>query len=279
MEGKSRNISPEVLYIIIACFVALILIQAFGIVPLLGIALSIVALWFIWKKSKFNQKRKMQFTGVIVGILALGCGAVAYASRTPSLSITSPETGTSIQAKTVSIEGKVSPSSSQITVNGSVVATTNGSFNYEFHLDNSVESNSIAIEVKNGNKTVGKTLTVNRIFTDEEKTAIQQAKLKAQQEQDAQIAKQKADQAAYDRSPAGRLCKKHTDWSQSDCESVAGNEIWIGMSLDMLKAERGLPNDVNQSNYGAGIQYQWCWTDYTPSCFYGGVSTIITSYN
>ena len=54
---------------------------------------------------------------------------------------------------------------------------------------------------------------------------------------------------------------------------------WIGMTLDMLKAERGLPSDYNVSNYGGGKQYQWCWDDYTPSCFYSGEDGIMTSYN
>jgi len=65
---------------------------------------------------------------------------------------------------------------------------------------------------------------------------------------------------------------------------IAGNrilkhEIWIGMSLEMLKEEKGLPTHVNVSNYGSGNEYQWCWDDYTPSCFYGKSDCIITSYN
>lgn len=79
---------------------------------------------------------------------------------------------------------------------------------------------------------------------------------------------------------AGRLKEKFPEWSKDDCENVARYRIWIGMSLDMLKAERGLPDHVNVSDYGNGKQYQWCWEgDYTTHCFYGGEDGIITAYN
>ena len=83
----------------------------------------------------------------------------------------------------------------------------------------------------------------------------------------------------WENSKAGKIQKKHTNWSEEDCERVANNRIWIGMSIDMLKYERGTPNNANPSNYGNGRQWQWCWDDYSPSCFYGGDDGIITSYN
>lgn len=83
----------------------------------------------------------------------------------------------------------------------------------------------------------------------------------------------------WDNSKAGKIQKKHPSWSREDCELVAKNRIWIGMSIDMLRYERGSPNSANPSNYGGGTSYQWCWDDYTPSCFYGKEDGIITSYN
>jgi len=86
--------------------------------------------------------------------------------------------------------------------------------------------------------------------------------------------------AKYNASAEGKLCNKHRDWSHTDCTKVAAGKIWIGMSLDMLKAERGLPNSANPSNYGSGTQYQWCWHNYTPSCFYDHNNDgSIDSYN
>jgi hypothetical protein len=102
---------------------------------------------------------------------------------------------------------------------------------------------------------------------------------------------------AYRNSPAGQIqklhpsytkedCenianiwKLHPNWSEYTCEDIAHGMIWIGMTLDMLKCERGNPDSANPSNYGYGVHWQWCWYDYKPSCFYGGSDGIITSYN
>ena len=83
----------------------------------------------------------------------------------------------------------------------------------------------------------------------------------------------------WGKSKAGKIQKKHPDWTKDECEGVADHKIWIGMSLDMLKSERGNPTTVNISNYGNGNSYQWCWDGYTPSCFYGTENQIITSFN
>jgi hypothetical protein len=83
----------------------------------------------------------------------------------------------------------------------------------------------------------------------------------------------------FKNSKAGKIWAKHPEWSMGDCEKIALNMVWVGMTLEMLKYERGLPNHVNKSDYGGGVKYQWCWTDESPSCFYGGVDGIITAYN
>ncbi len=83
----------------------------------------------------------------------------------------------------------------------------------------------------------------------------------------------------FKNSKAGRIQKKHPDWSQEECENIAKNKIWIGMKYEMLVYMRGKPNSVNTSNYGDGQSYQACWHDYNPSCFYFGEDQIITSYN
>lgn len=83
----------------------------------------------------------------------------------------------------------------------------------------------------------------------------------------------------WNESKAGKIHKKHPEWSKKICISLAKREIWIGMTLNMLKYQRGLPNNSNLSNYGKGNKWQWCWSDYTPSCFYGGEDGVVTSYN
>lgn len=100
----------------------------------------------------------------------------------------------------------------------------------------------------------------------------------------AEAAKAKAREEAELKASMGprawKLHKKHPDWSVEDCKLVANNRIWVGMSYDMIKAQRGLPNSANPSNFGSGNRWQWCWHDYTPSCFYDDNDDgIIDSYN
>ena len=90
-----------------------------------------------------------------------------------------------------------------------------------------------------------------------------------------------AEEAVFMKTKAGRIYKKHPEWSREDCQRLADNDIWIGMGINMLKYKRGLPNSANPSNYGTGVtQWQWCWTDWTPSCFYDNDGDgLIDSYN
>lgn len=81
------------------------------------------------------------------------------------------------------------------------------------------------------------------------------------------------------KTKAGRIYKKHPDWSKEDCINLADKRIWIGMEYEMVVYMRGKPNTVNTSNYGNGLEYQACWDDYDPGCFYFGEDHIIKSYN
>jgi hypothetical protein len=93
-----------------------------------------------------------------------------------------------------------------------------------------------------------------------------------------QIERNIKERKVWENSKYGKLQKKHPEWSDEECINVIDNKIWIGMSLEMLKYQRGNPNRANPSNYGNGVKWQWCWDDYTPSCFYGQ-DGIITAYN
>ena len=281
---KSFYAQHEVISIIIFIFIGLLALIFWYI------TLPLVGLWYIWKKSNWKKTTKIKISAGILILVILGFSINAYINRTPVLSITNPQDNFSIQASSINIQGKVSPSNSTITVNRLQIETQKGQFDYKFILNKKVENNQINIVAQNGKKTISKTLTINRIFTDQEKADIQANALKAQHakeaeiakekmKKDAELAKQKAEQEAYNKSPAGRLCIKHPDWSKEDCENIANKKYWIGMDITMLHALRGLPDHVNPSNYGNGINYQWCWSDYTPSCFYGGADGIITSYN
>ncbi|SFN22730.1 zinc-ribbon domain-containing protein [Chryseobacterium oleae] len=90
---------------------------------------------------------------------------------------------------------------------------------------------------------------------------------------------QKIEEEKFSKTKAGKIHKKHPEWSKEDCINISENRIWIGMHYDMLVYQRGRPDNVNTSNYGNGPQYQACWHDYDASCFYFDASQIITSYN
>ncbi|BAP30316.1 uncharacterized protein CHSO_1279 [Chryseobacterium sp. StRB126] len=90
---------------------------------------------------------------------------------------------------------------------------------------------------------------------------------------------EKIEEEKFLKSKAGKIHKKHPEWSKEDCISISENKIWIGMRYDMLVYMRGKPDNVNTSNYGDGPNYQACWHDYDASCFYFDESQIITSYN
>ena len=83
----------------------------------------------------------------------------------------------------------------------------------------------------------------------------------------------------WNQSKAGKIQKKHPEWSKEDCIRLANREIWIGMHYEMVVYLRGDYDDLNTSNYGNGNQYQMCWWDYNPSCFYCDSYGIVTSYN
>jgi hypothetical protein len=255
-----------------------------GIVAILFIAavwyvsLPALAVFFMWNTNRFNKSTKTKIT---IGLVAVCIGLVAlhvYLTRTPTLVISTPQDNASVQAHTVAIKGSVSPADAVLTINDTTIQPdSKGNFSYSAPLFN--ETNSITITAKNYGKVSTKTLSVTRVYSNQEKTDMAAATLKAQQDALAADAKAKADQLAYDNSPAGKLCKKHPEWTPDDCTGVAKHQYWIGMSLDMLKAEHGLPNHSNPSDYGSGTHWQWCWDDITPSCFYGGDDMIITSYN
>lgn len=95
-----------------------------------------------------------------------------------------------------------------------------------------------------------------------------------------QLRQQSAEIAAWQKTPAGKLCAKHPGWQREDCDNLITKNVWIGMSVSMLDYLRGAPDRNNVSNYGRGNRHQYCWDGYNPSCFYDNNDDgIIDSYN
>jgi uncharacterized membrane protein YvbJ len=115
--------------------------------------------------------------------------------------------------------------------------------------------------------------------TETIKTISKEDSLKEKARTDSINKQDRIEEDKFLKTKAGKIYKKHPTWSKEDCEDLANNKIWIGMEYDMVVYLRGKPNHINTSNYGSGSEYQACWDDYNPSCFYFGEDRIITSYN
>ena len=145
--------------------------------------------------------------GAVVLILVIGLWAIikvaTHAGPAPTISITSPQNNYSLQAQTVSVEGTVSPPEASVLVNGvRVHADKIGHFSYQDPIPNEGK-NQIMVIAKSRGKQATSTLTVNRIFTAEEKAA--KAKADAEQQAKDQAA------AAQDKAVLAKMTTSYDD--------------------------------------------------------------------
>ena len=253
------------------------------------ISIPVVFIWYIWKKSKWNGKRKYIGTVFAVMLLVLFIGLHSHFNRSPSL-VVEPGEGFTVQAGETIIKGTIDPKDATLNINGRWIKIEDGAFNYLAKLAD--EKNVFTLEVSNNNGELQQQITINRIFTEEELVEHEHQKVEEEAKRRAAIevqkrdaeerkAKELAEQKAWEQSKAGQICKLHPEWLKIECEKLADNKIWIGMTIDMLIYKRGKPSSASPSNYGFGNEWQWCWFPWHdgPSCFYGGDDGIITSYN
>lgn len=139
-------------------------------------------------------------------------------------------------------------------------------FLYLFNFDNSKELN-------NANNKSSSMITINDSIEYARHDSINKVN-----DSLARVKKEK-EESDFLKTKAGKIYIKHPEWSKDDCIKLANGKIWIGMHYDMLVYLRGKPNSINTSNYGQGNEYQACWYDYDPGCFYFNETSIITAYN
>jgi len=162
------------------------LFKFFGIVIAIGIgiafwylAIPALVIWYLYKKDKRFSPKIKKITSIAVTAVFLILGSITlYSNKAPTLTLSEPESGISVQSERVTVKGKVSPSSSVVTVNGIPVETDGGSFSYDARLKN--ENNSVVVEVSNGSKKTSQTLSVSRVFTEAELAEIEKQKEEAQ---------------------------------------------------------------------------------------------------
>jgi hypothetical protein len=215
---------------------------------------------YIWGNEKISRRYKMISIGAIAVVILIVAGSTSYSQRPPVITITSPQDGYTVQAKEIEIKGNITPKNSQMTLNGflPVSIDSKGNFTAKFILKS--ETNTARIEATNIGKTVSKSITVNRTFTEQEKLDIKLAAEKAQKEAEAQAAKAKAEQEAYERTPAGRVCTKHPTWTTEMCEAIGKGKIGVGMTEDQVKAAWGNPRDINRTTTAYGSREQWVYS-------------------
>ncbi|WP_395616679.1 hypothetical protein [Aquirufa sp.] len=179
------------------------------------------------------------------------------------------------------LSGKIDDPSIKLDVElGKLLSYSNGNFKILIERKSEDAEGLLDINLSKGNaiRNIQKKFSVK--FNRATKEYL--AKLKIQE-----LKKQKVEERAeFNRKvkdfgkKAGKIKTRHPEWSWEDCSNIADNKIWIGMDIEMLVYIRGRDFSRNVSNYGGGNQYQYCWMDYTPSCFYDNDGDgKIESYN
>ena len=220
--------------------------------------------------------------GAMVAIIAINI--INISINKPAINIDSPASNTTVNGKNVHFKGSINPESATLKIEGKQVSTPNGEFNVNVELPDSINEIKFAIYDNTG-ILLNKEFFIYRKMSPQEKAVLVEKQRIERQERERIDAEEWAlkekELAAYHKTRAGRINKKHSSWSREDCQRIANGDVWIGMHIDMLKVVYGgNPDSANPSNYGNGTQWQWCWSDWNPSCFYDDDNDgLIDSYN
>ncbi len=260
-------------------FLALLAIKIWYIV------IPAVVIWYLWKKSKFSKHIKIAASVALLVVFSLLEGLIAYGGRTPTIAVTEPQNGSSIQAQSVILKGKINPSKSKLVINErNVEVSKDGLFKYEMKLAD--EQNVANIKAINGKNVATSSISVKRRFTAEEKAELDRQKAEAEAKRQAELEAQKraqaqaeteakAKRAAYENSRAGKLCKAHPTWGKDACELIADGKVSVGMTSEQAIAAWGKPDDINKTIYSSGVHEQWVYGIGSYLYFEDGILTTI----
>jgi hypothetical protein len=70
-------------------------------------------------------------------------------------------------------------------------------------------------------------------------------------------------------------------WNENECQKIAEQKIWLGMSKDQLLLSWGVPKDVNNSIGSWGVHSQWVYDSFGPYVYLEGeseTSLAVTSW-
>ena len=160
------------------------------------ISIPVIMIWYIFKKTELKNKNKWKLAFLTLFVFAITVGILSYINRTPTIIIKEPVNNFSTQSDKVIIKGVVDPKNSEVRIGSMLLKTENGDFLHVAFLNQ--EQNNFILTAKNGNKTANASLSLKRIYTQEEKAELekkkQEEKIKAEKKakEDAQKAKEEA---------------------------------------------------------------------------------------
>jgi len=133
------------------------------------------------------KNKKYKWLLIFIPIIILIIIILSNPVEIPKITIIEPLNNVSIQANSVVIKGNAEPEKATILVNGKEINRDGKNFEYEFKLNDKNEVNNIEIKAVNENQSDIKTITINRIFTEDEKKVIEEAKINEQKEKEEAI--------------------------------------------------------------------------------------------
>ena len=167
-SSQKQQLSRKQKRVLIGSILVLIAIPFALIYWYISVPLMLLAgLWF-WNRITISKKNKFYVSGAIVVAFALIFGMQAYAKRTPSIEVLEPADNQEFQVENVVVKGRVTPKDAVVKIQGRGVSVNDdGVFDSNVNLQD--ESNVISIEAANDGKIANASVTVKRIFTEEEK--------------------------------------------------------------------------------------------------------------
>lgn len=138
------------------------------------ISIPVIMIWYIFQKTELEKKNKWKLAFLTLFVFAIIGGILAYKNRTPTIIIKEPENNFSTQSDKVIIKGVVSPKNSEVKIGSMLLKTENGEFLYAAFLNQ--EHNNFILTAKNGKKTANASLSIKRIYSQEEKAELEQKK-------------------------------------------------------------------------------------------------------
>ncbi len=105
------------------------------------------------------------------------------------------------------------------------------------------------------------------------KTAVEEAA--ARKEAAAAEEKRAAAEAAYLKTPGGKIWAKHRDWSDATCEMIAKRHVFVGMTAEQMRASWGAPDHINSTITANRRHEQWVYGSSQYVYFDDGVMTSL----